>query len=78
MSFIAKFLDDREKSVNPVHVIMGLLVLSSIGWVSYIVFKTLKMPDLTGVAYLIGGGGAANLCQQATDIVAKFTNKPGA
>jgi hypothetical protein len=72
MSFIAKFLDDREKSVNPVHVMMGLLVLASISWVTFLVIKNHTMPELTGVATLLGGGGIANACQKAEDIVAKF------
>lgn len=75
MSFIEKFLDDREKSVNPIHVMMSALVLSSIVWVTYLVFHNHTMPELTGVATLLGGGGMANIAQKAEDIAAKFTKK---
>lgn len=72
MTFVEKFLDDREKSVNPVHVMMSLLVLASIGWITFLVLKNHQMPELTGVATLLGGGGVANICQKAEDIAAKF------
>jgi hypothetical protein len=76
MSFIAKLLNDKEKSVNPVHVMMLILIASSIGWVWYLVIKTHLMPELSGVAMLLGGGGIANIAHKAEDIVAKFKS-PG-
>ncbi len=72
MTFVEKFLDDREKSVNPIHVLMSLLVLAAIGWVTFLVIKNHQMPELTGVATLLGGGGVANIAQKAEDIAAKF------
>lgn len=72
MSFIAKCLDDREKSVNPIHIMMAALVLASIFWVTFLVVKNHIMPELTGVATLLGGGGVANIAHKADDIIAKF------
>jgi len=74
MSFWSKFADDREKSINPVHIVMGFLVLNAIGWVWYLVLKTHLMPELSGVAMILGGGGVANLAHKADDIIAKFKN----
>jgi hypothetical protein len=72
MSFIKSFLDDREKSVNPAHAIALILVLASIGWVTYLVVHNHALPDLAGVAYLLGGSGAMNIAQKAEVIVDKF------
>jgi hypothetical protein len=77
MTFVDKFLDDREKSVNPIHVMMAALVLAAIGWVTFLVVKNHTMPELSGVAMLLGGGGVANIAQKAEDIAAKF-KKPAA
>lgn len=72
MEFMRKLLDDRETSVNPIHVVMIFLVLNAVGWVWYLVIHKQAMPELTGVAMLLGGGGMANLAQKAEAIVDKF------
>lgn len=72
MGFVKSFLDDREKSVNPSHVIAGMLVLASIGWITFLVIKNHMLPDLSGVAYLLGGSGAMNIANKAEDILSKF------
>ena len=72
MGFIGKVLDDREKSVNPIHVIMIIMVLNCIGWVWYLIIKNHVMPALDGIAMILGGGGVANLAQKAEEIVSKL------
>ena len=72
MRFIKLFLDDRERSVNPIHFLMLMMITASIGWVTFLVLKNHALPDLSGIAYIMGGGGAANLAQKAEDIVSKF------
>lgn len=76
MGFIKAFFDDTDKSVNPAHVVAAVLVSASIGWVTYLVLKNHIMPDLTGIAYLLGGSGAMNVAQKMEDIVAKFKKTP--
>jgi len=77
MSAIKSFLDDREKSVNPIHIIMVFIVLNAVGWVWYSIAKspTHVLPELSGIAMLLGGGGVANMAHKAEDIVAKLTGK---
>lgn len=72
MSFMAKVFNDAEKSVNPIHILMGILVLSAVGWVWFLVIKNHTLPELSGIATLLGGGGIANICHKAEDIVASF------
>jgi len=73
MGFWAKFVDDTEKSVNPIIVATGLLTLAVIAWGCWECYHTNHMPsNLEGAAYLIGGAGAANLAHKATDIVEKI------
>jgi hypothetical protein len=72
MGFIKAFFDDKDTSVNPAHVVAATLVIASIGWVTYLVLKNHVMPDLTGIAYLLGGSGAMNIAQKAGEIVEKF------
>lgn len=77
MGFWAKLLDDREKSINPMHLVMAFLVLNSVAWVWYSVLKNHgTIPELSGIAALLGGGGAANLAHKAEDIVAKLKSTP--
>jgi hypothetical protein len=71
MSLKSMFLDD-DKTVNPAYVIAFALVAASICWVSYLVIKNHTMPDLTGIAYLLGGSGAMNLAHKMEDIVGRF------
>jgi hypothetical protein len=75
MKFLSKLLDDRELSVNPIHVVMIFLVLNAVGWVWYIVLHSKALPELSGIAMLLGGGGMANLAQKAESIVDKFRGK---
>ena len=67
MKFIKAFLDDKDSSVNPIHVIMVFLVVNAVGWVWYLVLHNKVMPELGGVAMLLGGGGAANLAYGRSD-----------
>jgi hypothetical protein len=76
MGFVKAFFDDRDASVNPAHVVAATLVAASICWVSYLVFKNRTMPDLTGIAYLLGGSGAMNIAQKAEAIIDKFKKVP--
>ena len=78
MSFIKAFFNDADKSVNPAHVVAATLVTASIGWVTYLVLKNHVLPDLAGIAYLLGGSGAMNVAQKMEDIVAKFKKSPDA
>ena len=75
MKFFSKLLDDREVSINPVHVVMIFLVLNAVGWVWYLVLHNKILPELSGIAMLLGGGGVANLAQKAEAIVDKFRGK---
>jgi hypothetical protein len=76
MGFLKAIFDDRDKSVNASHCIAFLLTLSSVVWVSYLVLKTHVLPELSGVAYLLGGSGAMNVANKMEDIVAKFKKHP--
>jgi len=77
MSFLKAVFDDRDKSVNAAHVVAFLLVVSSIFWVTYLVLKNphSPMPELSGIAYLLGGSGAMNIANKMEDIVTKFSKK---
>jgi hypothetical protein len=66
--------NDSDKTINPVHVIAIALTTASIAWVSWLVYKNSALPDLTGVAWLLGGSGAANVAHKAEDILEKFKN----
>ena len=72
MGFLRSFVNDQDKTLNPAHVVAGTLVIASIGWVTYLVLKNHTMPDLSGIAYLLGGSGAMNIAQKAEAIVDKF------
>lgn len=72
MNIFKSFLNDSDKTVNPVYVLMALLVLSSIGWVTFLVIKNHALPELSGIATLLGGGGIANIAHKAEDIVAEL------
>src|SRR6266403_2353025 len=50
--------DDGKLSLS--RVLTGLIVISTIVWVSYFVFWKGIFPDLTGPAVFVGGGGAAH------------------
>jgi hypothetical protein len=76
MGFLKAIFDDRDKSVNASHCIAFLLTVSSVVWVSYLVIKTHVLPELSGVAYLLGGSGAMNVANKMEDIVAKFKRHP--
>lgn len=76
MSFIKAIFDDRDASVNAAHVVAVTLTLASIGWVTFLVLKNHVLPDLSGVAYLLGGSGAMNIANKAEAIVDKFKKKP--
>jgi hypothetical protein len=62
-------VDDSNTSVNPAHVIALAITAAAIFWVSWIVIHTRTMPDLNGIAYLLGGSGAVNLAHKAEEIV---------
>jgi hypothetical protein len=78
MSFLSRALDDKDSSVNAAHLTAFVLVMASICWVTYLVIKNSAMPDLSGVAYLLGGSGAMNVCSKAESIIAKFKKQPEA
>lgn len=75
MSLFSKAIDDRDESVNAAHLVAFALVAASIGWVTYLVIKNHVLPDLTGIAYLLGGSGAMNVCSKAEGIISKFKKK---
>lgn len=74
MALKSMFLDN-DGTVNPAHVIAAVLTFASIFWVTYLVIHNGEMPDLAGVAYLLGGSGAINVAHKMEDIVANFRNK---
>jgi hypothetical protein len=76
MSFFRAIFDDRDKSVNAAHFLAVLLTVSSIAWVTYLVHKNSLLPDLSGIAYLLGGSGAMNVANKFEDVVAKFKKHP--
>lgn len=75
MKFGSAILDD-DGTVNPAHLIAMVLAAASVLWVSYLVYTTRALPDLTGVAYLLGGSGLMNVAHKAEDIIAKFKKDP--
>jgi hypothetical protein len=77
MGFIKSLFNDQDKTVNPVHVMAYALTAASIAWVSFLVFKTRTMPDVTGVAYLLSATGVANVAHKFEDIVAKVKGITG-
>lgn len=50
--------DDGKLSLSRVS--SGAVVMAPIIWISFLVFKKHELPDLTGPAVFIGGGGAAH------------------
>jgi hypothetical protein len=72
MGFWSKVIDDRQKEINPIHIMMAFLMVNSVAWVWYLILKNRVMPELQGVALLLGGGGIANLVHKADDIIAGF------
>lgn len=55
------------------------VVLVALAWVTYIVIKTHALPELDGVAYLIGGGNTPYFVNQAKKIAGAIkgaTDKP--
>ena len=76
MSFLKDFVDDRAKNINPIHVITAALAAASIVWVSYLVGKNHTLPELSGVAQLLGGAGVANACHKAEDIIGALKKPP--
>lgn len=72
MGFFKKALDDRDASINPSHVVAFMLVAASIGWITFLVIKNHVLPELSGVAYLLGGSGAMNIASKMEEIVGKF------
>jgi hypothetical protein len=71
MAFLKALFND-DPSINTAHAIAILLVLASVGWVTFLVVKNHTLPDLSGVAYLLGGSGAMNVCSKVESIVARF------
>ncbi len=51
------FTEDSGK-LSLSRVTSGMMVLSTIVWVTYLVFKTTTLPDLTGPAIFASGGAA--------------------
>jgi len=76
MSFLKSALQDNDGTLNPTHLIAFILVIASVSWVSFLVIKNHTMPDLTGIAYLLGGSGAMNICHKAEDIIGSFRKGP--
>lgn len=76
MGFFKSFVNDQDKTLNPIHVIMAFMVVNAVGWVWYLILKNRVMPALDGIAMLLGGGGVANLAQQADNIISKFKKHP--
>lgn len=72
MGFVKSLFDDQDKSTNPTHVLAYALCGASIIWISYLVFKTKAMPDVTGVAYLLSATGVANVAHKLEDVVSRF------
>jgi hypothetical protein len=48
------------------------VTLAAIGWVSYLVAHNHAMPELDGVAKLLGGTALVNIGHKAEEIVEKF------
>ncbi len=72
MGFFGNLINDQDKTTNPTHVLAYALCAASIIWISYLVFKTRVMPDVTGVAYLLSATGVANVAHKLEDIVGRF------
>lgn len=67
---------DNDGTTNPTLLLAFALVFASIGWVSFLVYKNHNLPDLTGIAYLLGGSGAMNIAHKAEDIIASIRKGP--
>ncbi len=78
MSFLKSIFDDRDRSVQAAHVVAVTLTIASICWVTFLVVKNHILPDLSGIAYLLGGSGAMNIASKMEDIVDKFKGGPPA
>lgn len=78
MNFIKSAFCDNDGTANPAHIIAFILVLASVSWVSFLVYKNPHgpIPDLTGIAYLLGGSGAMNICHKADDLLNTFRKGP--
>lgn len=57
----------------------GLIALATVTWITYVVFKTKAIPDLSGpTVFFTAGSGSHYLVNKAGDIVDSFkgNNKP--
>ena len=56
-------------------VIQGFIVVMTCSWVTYVVFRTRAIPDLTTPAMFIGAGSLHYMTNQAAGIVSAFKGK---
>jgi hypothetical protein len=57
-------------------VIQGLIVLSTCGWVTYVVLRTRAIPDLGGPATFVGAGSLHYMTNKLPDIMNAFKGGP--
>jgi hypothetical protein len=56
LGFIKSTFSEADGSGSASRVLSGMVVLSTIVWVSYLVIKTTALPDLTSAAIYVGAG----------------------
>lgn len=57
---ILEMFTENDGKLSLSRVSSGSIVFATLGWVTYLVIKNAALPDLTGPAVLVGGGGAAH------------------
>jgi hypothetical protein len=70
LSKLLTSLQDNDGTLNPAHVVAFALTGAAITWVSFLVYKNHTLPDLNGIAWLLGGSGAVNIAHKAEEMVA--------
>ena len=77
VGFIKGALSETDGQGSYTRVSGFLIALASVCWVSYLVVRNHELPDLAGVALLVGGGsGTQYAINKTEDIVKAFKGTP--
>lgn len=74
-AFFRGLYSERDGTPSSARWHTGIVIWFACAWVSYLVWKTLKLPDFAGIALFVGT--VAGLTYGANQLAAKFTDKAG-